>query len=131
MKRIWFLESVVLAMHDEQVAEHGGVVGVRDANLLASAMARPQNLAAYGNPSVFDLAAGYAFGIIKNHPFLDGNKRTGFLAAYAFLDLNGWELSAPETEAVMTVVDLAKGSIDEADFAQWLKKNSVKRARKK
>ncbi len=118
-------------MNDEQVAEHGGIADVRDANLLASALARPQNLVAYGNPSVFDLGAAYAFGLIKNHPFLDGNKRTGFLSAYLFLDLNGWDLSVPEAEAVITVVALAKGNMDESGFSAWLKKNSIKRTAKK
>ena len=119
------IEGVVLAMHDEQIAEHGGSLGVRDAGLLASALARPQNQAAYGDPSVFDLAAAYAFGIIRNHPFVDGNKRTGFLAAYVFLSLNGWELTASEIEAVVTVLALATGDIGEADFAAWLRDRSV------
>lgn len=121
----WLLNRVVLALHDEQLAEHGGSPGVRDAGLLSSALARPQNQAAYGNPSVFDLAAAYAFGIIRNHPFVDGNKRTAFLAAYVFLDLNGWELMAHEDEAVAAVLALAAGEIQEAGFSEWLKTNSV------
>lgn len=121
----WLLNGVVLALHDEQLAEHGGSLGVRDAGLLSSALARPQNQAAYGNPSVFDLAAAYAFGIIRNHAFVDGNKRTGFLAAYVFLDLNGWELMAHEDEAVSAVLALAAGEIQEAGFSVWLKTNSV------
>jgi death on curing protein len=121
----WLLNGVVLALHDEQLAEHGGSPGVRDAGLLSSALARPQNQVAYGDPSVFDLAAAYAFGIIRNHPFVDGNKRTGFLAAYVFLDLNGWELMAPENEAVAAVLALAAGEIQEAGFSEWLKTNSV------
>ena len=80
----WLIEGVVIAVHGELIAEHGGSPGIRDAGLLASALARPQNRAAYGEPSVFDLAAAYAFGIIGNHPFVDGNKRTGFPAAYVF-----------------------------------------------
>jgi len=119
------LNGVVLALHDEQLAEHGGSPGVRDAGLLSSALARPQNQVAYGDPSVFDLAAAYAFGIIRNHPFVDGNKRTGFLAAYVFLDLNGWELMAHEDEAVAAVLALAAGEIQEAGFSEWLKTNSV------
>jgi death-on-curing protein len=121
----WLLNGVVLALHDEQLAEHGGSLGVRDAGLLSSALARPQNQAVYGDPSVFDLAAAYAFGIKRNHPFVDGNKRTGFLAAYVFLDLNGWELMAHEDEAVAAVLALAAGEMQEAGFSQWLKTNSV------
>lgn len=121
----WLLNGVVLALHDEQLAEHGGSLGVRDADLLSSALARPQNQVAYGNPSVFDLAAAYAFGIIRNHPFVDGNKRTGFLAAYVFLDLNGIEFTAPEDEAVVAVMALAAGEMQEAGFSEWLKTNCI------
>jgi death-on-curing protein len=119
------LEGVVIAMHGEQIAEHGGSPGIRDAGLLSSALARPQNQAVYGDPSVFDLAAAYAFGIIRNHPFVDGNKRTGFLAAYVFLNLNGWELMASEAEAVAAVQALAANEMDEAGFAGWLESRSV------
>jgi death on curing protein len=125
MTRRWLLEGVVVAMHDEQVAEHGGSPGILDAGLLSSALARPQNLAVYGEPSVFDLAAAYAYGIIQNHPFVDGNKRTGFLAAWLFLDLNGWELAATEAAAVIAVEALAAGDMDEAGFSEWLESNSV------
>lgn len=121
----WLIEGVVAAMHDEQIAEHGGSVGIRDNGLSASALNRPRNQAAYGGPSVFDLAAAYAFGIIRNHPFVDGNERTGFLAAYVFLDLNGWELVASEVEAVTAVLALAAGENDEGGFADWLKSKSV------
>jgi death on curing protein len=121
----WLLEGVVIALHGEQLAEHGGSLGIRDAGLLSSTLARPQNQVAYGEPSVFDLAAAYAFGIIRNHPFVDGNKRTGFLAAYVFLDLNGWELMSSEAEAVAAVLALAAGEMDEAGFADWLKTKSV------
>lgn len=121
----WLMEGVVIAMHGEQISEHGGSLGIRDAGLLSSALARPQNQAAYGEPSVFDLAAAYAFGIIRNHPFVDGNKRTGFLATYVFLDLNGWELIASEVEAVAAVLALAANEMDEAGFASWLKAKSV------
>ncbi len=124
----WLMEGAVSAMHGELLAEHGGSLGVRDAGLLSSALARPQNRAAYDEPSVFDLAAAYAFGIIRNHPFVDGNKRTGFLAAYVFLDLNGWELRAKEADAVAAVMALAAGEMDEASFSGWIKTNSVTRA---
>ena len=121
----WLREDVVIAMHGEQIAEHGGSPGIRDAGLLSSALARPQNQVAYGKPSVFNLAAAYAFGVIQNHPFVDGNKRAGFLAAYVFLDLNGWELVASEAEAVSAVLALATGEMDEAGFSDWLKDNSL------
>ena len=121
----WLREDVVIAMHGEQIAEHGGSPGIRDAGLLSSALARPQNQVAYGKPSVFNLAAAYAFGVIQNHPFVDGNKRAGFLAAYVFLDLNGWELVASEAEAVSAVMALATGEMDEAGFSDWLKDNPL------
>jgi len=121
----WLREDVVIAMHGEQIAEHGGSPGIRDAGLLSSALARPQNQVAYGKPSVFNLAAAYAFGVIQNYPFVDGNKRAGFLAAYVFLDLNGWELVASEAEAVSAVMALAIGEMDEAGFSDWLKDNSL------
>ena len=125
---IWLLEAIVLAVHDEEIAERGGAEGVRDGGLLSSALARPQNKASYGDPSVFDLAAAYASGIIWNHPFIDGNKRAGFLAAYIFLDRNGWEMVAPEADAVDAVLALARKEMDEAGFAAWLKENSVSRS---
>jgi len=117
----WLTEKVIIAIHDEQIAEHGGGRGVRDHGLLLSALARPQQLLQYAAPDVFDLAAAYAFGIVNNHPFIDGNKRTGFLAAYVFLDINGRELTAPEPEVVAAVLALAIGEIDEKGFSMWLK----------
>ena len=129
MRWRWLREDVVIAMHSEQIAEHGGGSGIRDAGLLSSALARPQTQAAYGERSVFDLAAAYAFGVIQNHPFVDGNKRMGFLSAYVFLILNGWELMAKEAEAVAAVMDLATGEMDEAGFSDWLKDNSKKSGR--
>jgi len=123
----WLRQDVVVAFHDEQIAEHGGSPGLRDAGLLSSALARPQHKVAYGKPSVFDLAAAYASGIILNHPFIDGNKRTGFLAAYVFLDLNGWDLVASEVEAVGVVLALAVREIDDDNFANWLKEHSVQK----
>jgi len=121
----WLREDVVVAMHSEQITEHGGRTGIRDAGLLSSALARPQNQAAYGDFSVFDLAAAYAFGIISNHPFVDGNKRTGFLAAYVFLYLNGWELIASEAEAVTAALALALKDMDETGFSNWLKDHAL------
>lgn len=128
MKWRWLRQDVVVAVHDEQIAEHGGSPGLRDAGLLASALARPQNKAAYEQPSAFDLASAYAAGIILNHPFVDGNKRTGFLTAFIFLDLNGWTLEAPEAEAVAAVLGLALREMDGDIFAHWLKDHSVKKS---
>ncbi len=123
----WLRQDVVVAIHDEQIAEHGGSPGLRDAGLLSSALSRPQQKVAYEIPSVFDLAAAYAAGIIFNHPFVDGNERTGFLGAYVFLDLNGWDLMASEAEAVGAVLALALKDIDEDTFSNWLKEHAVQR----
>jgi death on curing protein len=121
----WIAESSVLGFHDEQLAEHGGAAGVRDRGLLESALARPRNLAAYGEPDVFDLAAAYAFGIVRNHPFVDGNKRTAFTTAATFLLDNGHELNASETDAALTTLQLTDGTLDEEAFAAWLRANSI------
>lgn len=117
----WLRQDVVIAIHDEQIAEHGGHPGIRDLALLLSALARPKNKAAYQTSSVFDLAAAYTAGIILNHPFVDGNKRTGFIATYVFLILNKWTLTASEAEAVDAVLALAVKEIDETSFSKWLK----------
>jgi death-on-curing protein len=127
VKWCWLRQDVVVAVHDMQIAEHGGRPGLRDAGLLSSALARPQHKAAYGKPSVFDLAAVYAAGIILNHPFVDGNKRTSFLAAYIFLEIHGWNITASEVEAVETVLALALKAIDEDNLSNWLKKHSVQK----
>ena len=124
---VWLLPSVVEAMHDEQIAEHGGASGVRDTGLLDSALARPLNRWAYEQADIFALAASYAFGIVKNHPFIDGNKRTAFLAAYVFLRLNGWLLVASQQVAVEIVLSLAASEIDENQFAQWLQTHAQAR----
>ncbi|MDR3449942.1 MAG: type II toxin-antitoxin system death-on-curing family toxin [Alphaproteobacteria bacterium] len=120
----WLQEAAVIAIHGEQIAEHGGEDGIRDAGLLSSALARPQNKAIYAKASRFDLAAAYAFGIARNHPFVDGNKRAGFLAAYVFLDLNGAALAADETSAVEAMLSLASGKMKEKQFSDWLKAHS-------
>jgi len=126
MSWYWLRQSVVVAIHDEQIAAHGGSPGIRDAGLLASALARAQNKVSYGESSLFDLAAAYAYGIIMDHPSVDGNKRTGFLAAYVFLNLHGWQLEAPEAEAVGAVLALATREMDEAEFASWLREYAIR-----
>ena len=118
---IWINPAVIHAVHEEQLAEHGGGPGVRDENLLASALARPQQLAHYGEPDIADLAAAYAFGIVRNHPFIDGNKRTAFVACELFLLLNGVELNAPDADCVLTMLALAAGQMDDQAFASWLR----------
>jgi death on curing protein len=121
-KWVWVLESVVLAIHEEQLAEHGGGVGLRDEGLLASALARPQNQLAYGDaPDAAALAAAYGFGLARNHPFMDGNKRTAFVVLELFLNLNGWELSADDTDCIATVMALASGSLKEDELAAWVR----------
>ncbi|MBH1975903.1 MAG: type II toxin-antitoxin system death-on-curing family toxin [Rhodocyclales bacterium] len=115
---VWIETTVVLAIHDAQLAEHGGLAGVQDAGLLESALARPQNLLAYGAP---DCAAAYGFGIARNQPFIDGNKRTAFVCTELFLALNGYELTADDVSCVTTMLNLAAGEIDEAAFAAWLR----------
>lgn len=118
---VWIERTVIDALHDRLLAEHGGPAGLRDESLLDSALARPQHLAAYGDPDLCDLAASYAAGLVRNHPFVDGNKRTAFMAMYVFLARNGCRLAAPEAEATYTMTALAAGDIDEAAFARWLR----------
>jgi len=119
----WIPREAVLATQDELLDRFGGLSGIRDENLLESALHRPQQLFAYGAPDLFELAAAYAAGIVKNHPFLDGNKRAGFMAAYIFLEANGLSFQAPEEEVVLQTLALAASAIDENEFADWLKKS--------
>jgi death-on-curing protein len=121
----WLDRRIVKSVHLRQLQRHGGGFGVRDEGLLESALARPQNLAAYGEPTVFDLAASYAFGIARNHPFVDGNKRTAFVSAVLFLRLNGQEFSADQAEAAVVFLRLAAGGLSEAELAEWLRRNSA------
>jgi len=118
-------------MHDRLLAEHGGSAGIRDQGLLESALARPKNLFAYEKPSLFELAAAYACGIVKSHPFIDGNKRTGFMTAYVFLGINQIEVTAPESDVVLKTRAVASGELSEDAFAAWLKENSEKKRRSK
>lgn len=117
----WIDKQALCLLHGETLAEHGGAAGVRDEGLLESALARPQNLVAYGNPDVATLAASYAFGIARNHPFVDGNKRAAFLSVGLFLALNGHRLVATQAEATVAVFALAAGELEEAEFAKWLR----------
>ena len=129
MKFVWIEAAVIEAVHDEQLAEHGGLAGVRDAGMLASALARPLNLVAYGKPDVADCAAAYAYGIARNHPFIDGNKRTAFVAMQLFLALNGKTIEAGDAECVMVMLGVADGSILEEALADWIRKRLVKQPR--
>jgi len=126
-KWVWIERSVILAAHEEQLADHGGSPGIRDAGLLDSALARPLNRAAYGKPDAAELAAAYAFGLAANHPFVDGNKRTAFVAMELFLALNGHELVADDAGCVMTMLAVAAGTMKEADFAERVRRNSKRR----
>ena len=121
----WIEEAVVWAVHEAQLAEHGGSAGVRDAGLLASALARPLNLVAYGEPDAAALAAAYGYGIARNHPFIDGNKRTAFVCTELFLVLNGTILTADDADCVATMLALAAGDLAEADFAAWLRSHTA------
>ena len=121
---VWVLRETVLTLHEQSLAEFGGAAAIRDEGLLDSALAKPENLFAYGKPTLFELAAGYGFGLVKNHPFVDGNKRVGFIVAVVFLELNGYRFQATEAEAAVRTLALAAGEMSEADFAAWLKANS-------
>lgn len=118
---VWVDPRVLLAAHEEQLAEHGGAGGTRDLGLYESALARPRNLALYGEPDAADLAAAYGCGIARNHPFIDGNKRTALVVVELFLTLNGAVLAADDGECVVTLLAVAAGTLDEAAFAQWLR----------
>ena len=120
----WVLRETVLALQERLLAEFVGLGGLRDGGLLDSALARPQHLFAYDQPSLFDLAAAYAFGLVRNHPLLDGNERTGFTVAVLFLELNGRRFTAPEAEAALKTLALAAREMDQAGYAAWLRKHS-------
>ncbi|HYO28305.1 MAG TPA: type II toxin-antitoxin system death-on-curing family toxin [Azonexus sp.] len=122
---IWIDRRALLLLHGESLVLHGGATGMRDEGLLDSALARPENLAAYGQPDVFDCAAAYAFGLAKNHPFIDGNKRAAFLGAGMFLRLNGFRLTATQQDATLTMLALAASDITEAAYADWLRNHTI------
>lgn len=130
MRLVWVDAAVIHAIHEEQLAEHGGSAGLRDHGLLESALARPQNLAAYGEPDIAACAAAYGYGLSRNHPFIDGNKRTALVAVELFLVLNAHVLEAADADCVLTMLQVAEGSMSEEKFAAWIRKNS-KKPRKK
>jgi death-on-curing protein len=120
---IWIAQADVLMIHDLQLAEHGGATGLRDQGLLESALARPQQILAYDDPDLFSLAAAYMAGIVRNHPFVDGNKRTGFVTGILFVELNECRFTASESDATQAVIALAAGQLGEEDFTAWLRDN--------
>lgn len=121
---VWIDADVLRAVHEEQLAEHGGAPGVRDSGLFDSALARPQHLLAYGEPDAAALAAAYGWGLARNHPFVDGNKRTAFVAVELFLMLNGFELTADDADCVLTMLRVAAGELDEEAFADWVRRHA-------
>ncbi len=118
---VWVPLDAVLAIHDEQISEHGGIPGVRDLAVVDSALARPRNAVAYGKPDAARLAAAYAFGLSSNHGFLDGNKRTDYVVAETFLDLNGYAMEAPDEAVVSTMMAVAAGVMPEEQLAKWFR----------
>ncbi|MCC5663608.1 type II toxin-antitoxin system death-on-curing family toxin [Nostoc sp. CHAB 5784] len=124
----WLSEAVIKAMHKEQLAEHGGLPGIRDRNLLLASLDRPKNLFAYGEPTptVFELAAAYAFAFAKNHAFIDGNKRVAFVSMATFLILNGYSLEVPEKEVVLMIKRLSTDQETQESIADWIKENCIK-----
>lgn len=123
----WLDRAVLIAVHEMQLAEHGGGAGLRDVALLESALAKPLNQAAYGEPDACTLAAAYSYGIARNHAFIDGNKRTAFVAVELFLRLNAWQLTASDAECVLTMVAVAAGDLTESEFADWLRAHAAAR----
>ena len=123
----WVNRQVLLLLHEESLAEHGGAPGLRDGGLLDSALARPLNLALYGDPDVAELAAAYGIGLAKNHAFVDGNKRSAFLALGMFLALNGHRLRATQVDATLTMLAVAAGEISEKGLSQWIRDHMERR----
>ena len=123
----WVDRRLLVLLHDESLAEHGGAAGLRDEGLLESALARPLNLAAYGEPDVAELAACYGVGLAKNHAFVDGNKRAAFLAVGLFLALNGHRLTASQTDATLAMLSVAAGDCSEPAFADWIRRHASPR----
>lgn len=126
----WVDRTALVLLHDESLAEHGGAAGMRDEGLFESALARPKNLTAYEDPDIASLAAAYGFGLAKNHPFVDGNKRAAFLAVGLFLALNGYRLSASQLDATKAMLGVTAGEVSEPDFAAWIRAHSAKRKKR-
>ena len=122
---IWVAERIVLAIHEDQLAQHGGSSGVRDENLLGASLARPKHLFTYGEPSIFDLAAAYGYGLANNHPFTDGNKRTAFMVMYTLLGLNDYWLEVDEMEVVVKMEGLTMNRETQESISLWLKEHST------
>lgn len=122
---VWVSKEIALSIQEDLLARFGGLAGLRDEGLLESALNRPVQLYHYGDPILVDLAAAYAAGIVRNHPFIDGNKRAGFMTAYVFLGANGLEVDATEEDVVAQTLALAAGEIEEQDYARWLEQVSV------
>jgi death-on-curing protein len=122
----WIPRDAVLAIHDQQISEHGGIPGARDLAVIEFALARPRNLMAYGKPDAAALAAAYAFGLCRNRGFFDGNKRTAYVAAETFLDLNGYAMEASDEEVVNTMLAIASGAMSEAQAAKWFRSFAAK-----
>ncbi|MEI9930591.1 MAG: type II toxin-antitoxin system death-on-curing family toxin [Rhizomicrobium sp.] len=122
---IWLDAEQLLTAHDEQLAEHGGATGIRDRGLFESALARPQNLAAYGKPDAGALAAAYCYGLAKNHAFVDGNKRISLVALESFLLLNGYALDADDGQCVLIILSVASGATGEKELAEWIRQHNV------
>lgn len=122
---VWLSRDLVLALHDELLARHGGATGIRDDGLLDSALARPLNRAGYGDPDTVELAALYALAIARNHPFVDGNKRAAFASMALFLRLNGLQLEAAEADAVMTVLRMAAHEMEDDAFTDWVRSHAA------
>lgn len=123
----WIDPGVVLAIHEQQIAEHGGLLGIRDRGALESALQRPQNLLLYGKPDFFDLAAAYGFGLARNHGFIDGNKRTAYIVTRLFLVLNDRDFRVPAMEKILTFESVGKGEMDQEALAAWLRSHSISR----
>ena len=124
----WISKQALLLLHAESLAEHGGGKGMRDEGLLDSALARPVNVAAYGDPDFAALAASYGVGVAKNHPFVDGNKRAALLATGLFLYINGYRLTASQADTTLTMLSVAAGDLTEDAFAAWLRQHAKRRA---
>jgi len=121
---LWIPAEAVVAIHGELLAEYGGVPGIRDQNLLEATLARPRHLLAYGEPDLFELAAAYAYGFARNHPFVDGNKRMAMASLAVFLEINGRALEADKVDTIDTILELAKGTLTQRELAAWIRANS-------